>query len=111
VPRGLCTFVSESDPQSINIAIDPSFIAPCPKDCANGKEKLQACENITAQASGALKDLAPLTYVEKWEDLSPAKRYEIKRDYSGKGVIYLFQNKTNNKCYVGSTINFKSLDT
>ena len=56
----------------------------------------------------ALDYLEKFAYVEKWEDLSPVKRYEIKRDYSGKGVIYLFQNKKNNKCYVGSTINFKS---
>ena len=54
------------------------------------------------------KNIIPENYVDKFEDLSVKQRYIIKTKYKNKLVVYLWQNKVNGKCYVGSSVNFSN---
>jgi hypothetical protein len=55
-----------------------------------------------------VKDIVPENHVEKFENLTPEQKYNIKCKYKNTAVIYLWLNKLNGKCYVGSTINLSS---
>jgi hypothetical protein len=49
--------------------------------------------------------VVPDSYIEKFDDLSKGQQYLIKSKYKNKPVIYLWQNKINGRCYVGSSKN------
>lgn len=50
-------------------------------------------------------DIVPVSYVEKFESLTKDDFYQIKKKYKKVAGIYLWQNKTNGKCYIGRSAN------
>jgi hypothetical protein len=65
-------------------------------------------EEGTGNSINKVKNIIPENYVEKFENLTPKQKYNIKRKYKNTAVIYLWLNKLNGKCYIGSTINLSS---
>ena len=43
-----------------------------------------------------------------FENLTPEQKYIMKSKYKNKAVIYLWLNKLNGRCYIGSTVNLSS---
>lgn len=55
-----------------------------------------------------IKDIVPENHVEMFDNLTPEQKYIMKSKYKNKAVIYLWLNKLNGKCYIGSTVNLSS---